>query len=539
MSRLAPGRAEVRRDLLLLGVGAAVLFLLALGARDLWQPNEPTYGEAVREMHARGEWLLPTVNGTVFAEKPPLYYWAALVAARALGGVHEWSLRIPSALAGILGVLLTYLLVVPYAGRERARIAAALLATTYGYFWNSRSVQMDLLVTVSTLATILAVVRAADGGAPPARAWALAGLAAGIGFLAKGPVAWICPGIVIVVYLVATRRARMLATPSLLAGAGIAVGVVAPWLVALLATGHAGALREVLLRQNVTRFLEGWDHRGPWWYYLYYFWIDAAPWSWFVPLVPWLPDRDPEERRLDLLAWVWLAGVIAFFSLSSSKRSAYMLPAAPAVALLVSGLAERLLDGRLRGRAAAPALAIHGAAGVLSAAAGTFVLVRAVGEYPDLAVPGRALGWLLVAGGAAILAGLAVSRRSRSSVPAALFALVVSVYLVAVVAVLPAVNRYKSARPFCRQVEALVRPEQELASYRFWSWRASYAYYTGRAIKNLPSRQDLVAYLAEGERVYVIVEDDRLGEARSVLGDRRPLARASVGGTAAYLFSNR
>ena len=44
-----------RRELALLAIGSAVLFGLGLGARDLWNPNEPIYGEAVREMAERGE----------------------------------------------------------------------------------------------------------------------------------------------------------------------------------------------------------------------------------------------------------------------------------------------------------------------------------------------------------------------------------------------------------------------------------------------------------------------------------------------------
>ena len=102
MTPLRPGRAEVRRDLLALGFGAAVLFFVSLGARDLWQPNEPTYGQAVVEMSKRGDWIVPTVNGREFAEKPVLYYWMALAAAGALGGVDEFVLRLPAAAAGVL-----------------------------------------------------------------------------------------------------------------------------------------------------------------------------------------------------------------------------------------------------------------------------------------------------------------------------------------------------------------------------------------------------------------------------------------------------
>jgi len=62
------------RDLLLLAASTALLFLTALGARDLWNPNEPTYGRVVVEMAESGDRLVPTLSGTTFSEKPVLYY---------------------------------------------------------------------------------------------------------------------------------------------------------------------------------------------------------------------------------------------------------------------------------------------------------------------------------------------------------------------------------------------------------------------------------------------------------------------------------
>ncbi len=133
-------RRSSRRDLIVLGLAAGLLFTLGLGARDLWNPNEPLYGQAVVEMDARGDWLIPWVNDSVFNEKPILYFWMALAASKIAGGIDEATLRLPSALSGIALVLLTYLLVLPYAGRRRAVMAAAILATTYIVFWSARQV---------------------------------------------------------------------------------------------------------------------------------------------------------------------------------------------------------------------------------------------------------------------------------------------------------------------------------------------------------------------------------------------------------------
>ena len=109
---------SIIKDVAILGIAAAILFLTFLGARDLWNPNEPVYGRAVVEMAERGDWLIPTVNGQVFAEKPILYYWLALTASKAAGGVNELTLRLPSAMAGLISVILTYFLVLPYWDRR-------------------------------------------------------------------------------------------------------------------------------------------------------------------------------------------------------------------------------------------------------------------------------------------------------------------------------------------------------------------------------------------------------------------------------------
>ena len=84
----------MQRDLWIVGALMAVLFLAALGARDLWNPNEPVYGAAVQEMAEEGRWLLPQVNGRLFPEKPILYFWLGRIAAALTGGTHELALRL-------------------------------------------------------------------------------------------------------------------------------------------------------------------------------------------------------------------------------------------------------------------------------------------------------------------------------------------------------------------------------------------------------------------------------------------------------------
>lgn len=532
----------MHRELVGLAVVAVLLFVPWLGARDLWNPNEPTYGQAVVEMAAAGEWLVPTVNGEVFGEKPILYYWMARVAAALFGGVDELTLRLPSAASGVAAVLLLFLLVEPYVGRRRAVVAAALLSTTFIVFWSARQVQMDLLVTTTTLAAVLCATRVVDHGLRPLAGWALAGAAVGLGVLAKGPVGLICPALVVLAYLVATGRAGRIADVSILAGVASFLLVAAPWFWLLWMHGEAELLTEVLIRQNFGRFIDPWDHQAPWWYYLKYFWIDMAPWSLFVPLAWGLRPAGGPEARLERLAWIWIAVLVVFFSLSASKRSPYILPVAPAVAVLVSGVAERWRAATLDDIRRRIALGIHLLLGV-----GLIFLGQRLwadpgwtqGRGAQIAETVRLIAVIALACGAAVVVAVSLSGRRRIAAPTVLFGAILTLYAVGAARALPAADAAKSRRPFCEAVLRQAGGDAPLRGFHEWRWRAGYSYYTGRVIPNIESLDSLRTYWQQPERVFLIVERGRLEEARKVLGSAEPLVERAVGSNHAYLFSNR
>jgi len=74
---------------------------------------EPRYGEIARVMFARNEWIVPTVNGDLYTDKPILYFWLVLLASKIAGAVNEWTVRLPATLGGTGLVLATY-----YFGRD-------------------------------------------------------------------------------------------------------------------------------------------------------------------------------------------------------------------------------------------------------------------------------------------------------------------------------------------------------------------------------------------------------------------------------------
>src|ERR1700748_2499309 len=80
---------------LVMGV-CGFFFFFGLGAFGLLGADEPRYAQIAREMFARHDWIVPTLNGSPWLEKPALLYWK-MMNSYAIFGVSDWAARIPAA----------------------------------------------------------------------------------------------------------------------------------------------------------------------------------------------------------------------------------------------------------------------------------------------------------------------------------------------------------------------------------------------------------------------------------------------------------
>lgn len=83
---------------LLIAAGCLVL-LPGIGARDVWNPDEPRYAEVAREMVETGNYLVPQLNHRLYDQKPPLFFWAVAAVGTLRGEVDAVAVRLPSVLA--------------------------------------------------------------------------------------------------------------------------------------------------------------------------------------------------------------------------------------------------------------------------------------------------------------------------------------------------------------------------------------------------------------------------------------------------------
>ncbi len=108
----------------------------------IFDDNEGLYAGAVREMHQRGDWLVPTTNGFPRGQKPPLVYWTMLVST-SLFGDNEFALRLPNALATAGWIAATYLIMRRLGGERFGLAAALVLASMLGVWIFTHLVQPE------------------------------------------------------------------------------------------------------------------------------------------------------------------------------------------------------------------------------------------------------------------------------------------------------------------------------------------------------------------------------------------------------------
>src|SRR5207237_1916513 len=149
--RCARMRQRASHYLLLLFVSGG-LFLPNLGGPSLWDIDEGNNAEAAREMLESDNWRLPTFNFQLRVDKPALLYWLQIFAYRTFG-VGEFGARLPSALAGIAAVLLTYELGRLMFGAATGLLAAVLLASAVMFCAAAHFANPDAVLTACTVLT--------------------------------------------------------------------------------------------------------------------------------------------------------------------------------------------------------------------------------------------------------------------------------------------------------------------------------------------------------------------------------------------------
>jgi 4-amino-4-deoxy-L-arabinose transferase-like glycosyltransferase len=328
----------VRHRALVLGALGVLVYVAWLGMRDFWYPGEPDLAEVLRAMFISrdwADWVVPRRNGVVFLNYPPMHYWAASLSSQLLGGMSEFAVRLPGALAATGLVVATGAVAARWIDARAGLWAGLLLLTSSQFSFQAIGYRPDMLFSLFVGLGMFAYAQGA--GDRPRWALRVAGFALlGLAVLVKGPLGLALPGLVLALWHAARREWRRLVELAPLAL--VSVAVVLPWYVAVAKALGVEAVMAEVSWHSVGRFASGErGHARPPFYYLLNFWVDFAPWALLFPFaLVWIHRTGRwRERHVQLALW-WFGTFFVFLSIAATKRQAYLMPAYPAVALLLA-----------------------------------------------------------------------------------------------------------------------------------------------------------------------------------------------------------
>lgn len=424
---------------------------LLLGHLDypLFEPDETRNAQLALNMLESGDWMSLTLDGQPYWDKPPLQAWLT-AASLSVSGVNERAIRLPGALMGMATIAIVLVLGNRIVGFRAAWFGAAMVLISGGFGLMSRFVTMDMALTLCTTLTGLAILSGLQRGTGGWGWWILAGVGAGLGLLAKGPVVvvltvpplllhcWL-DGASIRPWLV--RGLAMIFPATLIAG---------PWFLATAYT-QPGFLECFFWRHNLVRFTEAFNHQQPVWFYLPVMLLALYPASFVLTGLFGLAAAGPKARR-ELLAGaesallVWSGWIVLFFSLSESKLPTYILPAIPPLGLLLG----RIIDLSMAGPSLVPnRLGLGFAARHMALSSAILLTGITIWQFLPVSIPsgGISVGAASLALLAIVAAaGLAIRGTRIPALPAWTTAVVVAIvfHAAALGSLVPAIARYRS-----------------------------------------------------------------------------------------------
>jgi len=336
---------------------AALLFFVAgTWSLPLIDRDEPRFAEASREMLDRGDYVVPYLNNAYRFDKPPLSYWGQVTCYR-IFGVNDFAARFPSVLAGALTVLVIYGFAKRLYGTDVACMASAIFITCVQASLHAKGAVADMpmvwFFTISTWAAWELLFPESkiegEGKVPKPRYfwwWAFYGALA-LGFLAKGPIAWLPLGAV-GIFAAIKKPGGVAHRFKFGLGMLLTIALVGAWgIPALIQTKgeffYVGIGKHVVERSLTT--MEG--HGSNSWlttalmlpFYFVTVFFSFFPWS---LRLPWLTVRLQNawrERQLTDPQWFLIIGVLlvfGVFTLVRTKLPHYTLPAFPLLSILLA-----------------------------------------------------------------------------------------------------------------------------------------------------------------------------------------------------------
>lgn len=527
-----------RPSLIVLVLFSLAMFFLNLGGRDLWAPDEGEYAQISQEMIETGEWIIPQLNGIPSAQKPPLFNWAAATLSLPAGRVTELTARLPSAIAGMVGVLAVYWLGMGLFGRRTGLISALIMATSPIYLHQARWAQVDMVYSTFVCLSLVCFYYGYAEEINRRKYFILGALFASLGTLTKGPVAIALPMLTMLIFLGLNKRLKEFLTRDLLLYLVVCIAIISPWYLSVYFKAGPDFAWELTVKHNFYMFFDTWSHKRPFYYYFINLPWEFFPWIVFLPAAILNLFANDKEREQRLFLFAWFIVMFCFFSLSQAKQGKYILPLFPSISLIVGRFWDNVLSDK-QSLSYTKSLLLPtiflAAVMVFGSAVAAWVVSK---EHPEFLKICLLLGSIFALSGAAIFIFATFRLKRELFMTIVVSLLIISTCLTFFIN--PKINVHKSPKPFCQKTADIIK-NKELGIYGiFLHQMGPYIFYTGRKLKTFDNEAAVAGFFSTQERVFCIMSDTYLKSFKEkYTGPVHSLFSASAGHRNVHLVSNK
>ena len=336
-----------------------------IGIGDFYTKGEPREASVAVSMIQDNEWILPTVYADEVAFKPPLTHWIMAILSLPQGEVTPFTSRFPSAIAFICLICFSFIFFGKNLKAQDSFLACLIMLTSFELHRSAMTARVDMVLTFLIVLGLQRLFRWEERkklvGFPVAISIIL-----GLATLVKGPVGIVLPLLVFGVYLLLLKYNFLKIVIKLLPIALASLVLPAIWYVLAYQVGGKEFL-DLVYAENFGRFLGSGDlniryelgHEEPFWYNFVTLVTGFIPWTIFL-LVSMFGISYSKKilglksiwqgllnmPKIKLFSLVASVVIVLFYCIPISKRSVYLMPAYPFIAIFIAQYVTYLVEYR-------------------------------------------------------------------------------------------------------------------------------------------------------------------------------------------------
>jgi 4-amino-4-deoxy-L-arabinose transferase-like glycosyltransferase len=314
-----------------------------IGGLSIYALDEAKNAACAREMMESGNLIVPTFNGELRTDKPPLHYYFMMLSYQVFG-VNPFAARFFSVIMGVFTLLITFRFVRRHADQRTAIFSVLVLLSSLHFNLQFHMAVPDPYLIFFTTLALFSVFNWLEDR--QRLHLIIFYIALALGVLVKGPVAIALPGLIVLSYLFFSRKLNWKIFWQLLPWYGILlwVAIAVPWYVAVGIETDWIWIQEFFLKHNLNRYTDEMEGHGGIFLLTFGFVIIGM-----LPFAIFLPQslrQAWQERKLPLTLFSLIAAavIIGFFSLSGTKLPNYTVPAYPFLAVLIAQFLVKVAD---------------------------------------------------------------------------------------------------------------------------------------------------------------------------------------------------